>query len=87
MGAAGELVAVGLGVRAGPLAGVSSMLTLPAHRGRGFGEAVLGELARFCVARGVKRLYLQVERVNTPALRLYERAGFTESHGYHYRRR
>ncbi|UQA97296.1 GNAT family N-acetyltransferase [Streptomyces halobius] len=31
------------------------------------------------------RMYLQVERDNIPALRLYERAGFSEMCGYHYR--
>jgi ribosomal protein S18 acetylase RimI-like enzyme len=31
------------------------------------------------------RMYLQVERDNIPALRLYERTGFSEICGYHYR--
>ncbi len=30
-------------------------------------------------------MYLQVERDNVPALRLYERTGFTVAHDYHYR--
>jgi ribosomal protein S18 acetylase RimI-like enzyme len=30
-------------------------------------------------------MYLQVECDNTPAQRLYERAGFSEVCGYHYR--
>jgi N-acetylglutamate synthase len=30
-------------------------------------------------------MYLQVERSNIPALRLYERTGFREMFDYHYR--
>ncbi len=82
-----ELAAVGLTVVAPPLAGVFSMLTLPEQRKRGLGAAVLGELARFALARGAQRLYLQVDRANAAAIALYARAGFREHHGYHYRRR
>jgi ribosomal protein S18 acetylase RimI-like enzyme len=83
----GSIGAVGLAVLAGPWAGVFSMLTLPGLRGRGLARAVLGELARFAVERGARRLYLQVEKENLTALSLYESAGFSESHAYHYRRR
>jgi ribosomal protein S18 acetylase RimI-like enzyme len=41
--------------------------------------------AGWAAARGVGRLYLQVEEDNLPALRLYERLGFRTSHHYHYR--
>jgi ribosomal protein S18 acetylase RimI-like enzyme len=84
--ASGAIAAVGLAVLAPPLAGIFSMLTLPERRGRGYGEALLGELARFAAARGARRLYLQVECDNAPALALYARAGFAETHRYHYRR-
>jgi ribosomal protein S18 acetylase RimI-like enzyme len=83
----GAVASVGLAVLSARLAGIFSLLTLPIRRGRGFGEAVLRELARFSVERGARLLYLQVERDNVPALRLYARAGFAETHGYHYRRR
>jgi ribosomal protein S18 acetylase RimI-like enzyme len=36
-------------------------------------------------AHEADRMYLQVERDNVPALRLYERTGFSELCGYHYR--
>ncbi|HEX2133241.1 MAG TPA: hypothetical protein VHH15_16970 [Actinophytocola sp.] len=36
-------------------------------------------------AHGTDRRYLQVERGNASALRLYERAGFHELCAYHYR--
>ena len=85
--AEGELGAVGLTIVAPPLAGVFSMLTLSEQRRRGLAEAVLGRIARFALARGAARLYLQVEVESAPARALYERAGFSEAYRYHYRRR
>jgi ribosomal protein S18 acetylase RimI-like enzyme len=84
---ASEIGGVGLTIVAPPLAGVFSMLTAPELRKRGLAEAVMGELARFAVQRGAERLYLQVSAENAPACALYARAGFVESHRYHYRRR
>ena len=63
------------------------MLTLPEQRRRGFADVLLGEIARFALARGATRLYLQVELENAPARALYARAGFSEAYRYHYRRR
>ena len=82
----GAVVAVGLTVAAPPWAGVFSMLTLPAWRGRGAGAAVLGACARWAQGRGAERLYLQVETDNASARRLYARAGFEPRYPYHYRR-
>jgi len=82
----GEVAAVGLCVAAAPWAGVFSMLTLPAWRGRGLGAAVLGACARWAQGRGAERLYLQVEQDNAVARRLYARAGFAPRYPYHYRR-
>lgn len=79
------LGAVGLTIVAPPLAGVFSMLTQPEQRRLGLAEALLGEIARFALARGAARLYLQVDVESAPARRLYTRAGFVETHRYHYR--
>jgi ribosomal protein S18 acetylase RimI-like enzyme len=81
----GEPVAVGLGVLEGAWAGIFSMRTLESARRRGAGVAVLRALARFAAARGVRTLYLQVERDAAPARALYARAGFGARYGYHYR--
>ena len=84
--AGGEVAAVGLSVASPPWAGVFSMLTLPALRGKRLGEAVLGAIARWAQGRGARRLYLQVESDNAPARKLYARAGFAPRYEYHYRR-
>ncbi|WP_407562958.1 GNAT family N-acetyltransferase [Streptomyces sp. 184] len=81
----GETVAVGRAVADTGWAGVFAMATLPAARGRGAGGRVLGALAGWAGAHGADHLYLQVERDNPAALRLYGCAGFRELCAYHYR--
>lgn len=54
----------------------------PARR-QGIAAALVRAWARLAEGRG---LYLQMYADNEPARALYERAGFTRSHGYHYRR-
>jgi ribosomal protein S18 acetylase RimI-like enzyme len=61
------------------------MATLPGARGQGAARNVLAALADWAGAHEADRMYLQVERDNIPALRLYERMGFSEICGYHYR--
>jgi RimJ/RimL family protein N-acetyltransferase len=80
-----EAVAVGRAVADDGWAGVFGMATLPWARGRGAARGVLAALARWAAAQGARRMYLQVEADNAPALRVYERAGFAERCGYHYR--
>jgi GNAT superfamily N-acetyltransferase len=52
------------------------------HRRQGIASALVRAWARVADGRG---LYLQVRRDNAPGHALYETAGFTRSHGYHYR--
>ncbi|MFA1539852.1 GNAT family N-acetyltransferase [Actinomadura monticuli] len=80
-----EVVAVGRAVADTGWAGVFSMVTLPRARGRGAARNVLAALAGWAAANSADHMYLQVERDNGPALRLYERAGFTGIRTYHYR--
>jgi GNAT superfamily N-acetyltransferase len=81
----GDVVAVGRAVADTGWAGVFSMATLPRARGKGVARTVLGALAGWAGAHQAGHMYLQVERGNIPALRLYERTGFREISGYHYR--
>ncbi|MBQ0984085.1 GNAT family N-acetyltransferase [Streptomyces sp. F63] len=80
-----EAVAVGRAVADTDWAGVFGMATLPLARGRGAARGVLSALAGWARAHDVERMYLQVERDNAPAVRLYKRAGFREVCRYHYR--
>jgi GNAT superfamily N-acetyltransferase len=80
-----DVVAVGRAVADAGWAGVFGMATLPRARGKGAARSVLAALARWAGTCRADRMYLQVERGNPPALRLYDRAGFTELCGYHYR--
>ena len=84
-GAGTAVVAVGRAVAEAGWAGVFGMATLPYARGTGAARQVLAVLARWAAHHGAAHMYLQVERDNAAARRLYERAGFTELCRYHYR--
>jgi GNAT superfamily N-acetyltransferase len=81
----GDVVGVGRAVADTGWAGVFGMATVPLARGRGVARAVLAGLAGWAAACGTGRLYLEVERDNPAALRLYRESGFHELSGYHYR--
>lgn len=81
----GEVLGVGMLVVERGWAGVFCMATRPADRRRGVATAILQHAASWAGGRGARRLYLQVEEDNLPALRLYRRLGFQPSHHYHYR--
>ena len=49
----------------------------PAHRGRGFGLALLKELAKICVERGYERLQWWVLDWNEPSIDFYQSLGAT----------
>ena len=54
----------------------------PSRRREGIASALVRAWARAADGRG---LYLQVRQDNAPGHALYEAAGFTRSHSYHYR--
>jgi GNAT superfamily N-acetyltransferase len=85
-GAAGEgteVQAVGVMSFGAEWAGVHGMRTAPAHRGKGLASRILAALGAAAQARGVERVFLQVEEPN-PARRIYRAAGFTYAWRYHY---
>ncbi len=63
---------------AGGEADILTICVLPAYRGHGIGadlcRAAMGTLRQ----RGVQALFLEVAEDNAPAIRLYEKLGFTE---------
>ena len=58
------------------------MRTTPSARRHGHGRRVLAAIAHWARQSGAHHLYLQVDHANTPAIALYERAGFRTA--YHY---
>jgi GNAT superfamily N-acetyltransferase len=70
---------------AGGWAGITAVEVDPAHRRAGLGLAITAAACAEAVARGVRRVFLQVAVDNAGARALYERCGFGYSHRYHYR--
>lgn len=85
-GPSNQDVGIGLGVQnnAGWL-GIFGMWTRPEHRNQGIGADMLCTLAQAAIDNGGVGLYLQVERSNSGAQRLYQRLGFRPLYGYYYR--
>ncbi|WP_183086055.1 GNAT family N-acetyltransferase [Propionibacterium australiense] len=74
-----QLVAAGI---IGVLFGDAELLRIvvaPAHRGRGLATGLLARLLAAAAVAGARRMLLEVRHDNTPALALYERAGFTRT--------
>jgi GNAT superfamily N-acetyltransferase len=84
-GGEGEPVAIARLSLDGDWAGLSAVEVDPSCRRQGLGTAIT--LAACAQARrlGAGRMFLQVEKENMPARALYARAGFRDSHEYHYR--
>jgi GNAT superfamily N-acetyltransferase len=70
---------------AGGWAGITAVEVAKTRRRAGLGGAITREAFARAEARGVRRVFLQVEVDNAPARSLYERTGFRYSHRYHYR--
>ncbi|SES01563.1 Acetyltransferase (GNAT) family protein [Lentzea xinjiangensis] len=83
----GQVVAVGRAVAEQGWAGVFGMTTLPSARSQGAARSVLAALASWAATREANHMYLQMDKANSTAFRLYERTGFREVCTYHYRLR
>jgi ribosomal protein S18 acetylase RimI-like enzyme len=80
--AGGQLVGMAVGVRLGGAklrhsADVYSVFVHPAWRGRGAGRLLIEACAAWAAEHGIEQLKLSVTAANAPAVRLYERCGFT----------
>jgi ribosomal-protein-alanine N-acetyltransferase len=65
---------------------ILSVAIAPASRGRGFAGPLLDLHLRRLAGLGARTVFLEVDEYNTPAGRLYRRAGFYEvgrRHGYY----
>ncbi len=81
----GEIVALGRAVRERGHVGLFDIHTASHRRHQGFGTALVGALLQWGRSGVANRAYLQVEKSNTAALRLYAKFGFAESYAYWYR--
>jgi ribosomal-protein-alanine acetyltransferase len=55
---------------------VYSLAVDPASRGQGIGQRLMREMVEQLRHRAVRRIYLEVEASNAPAIQLYHRLGF-----------
>jgi ribosomal protein S18 acetylase RimI-like enzyme len=83
----GEPVAAGTAAFGHGWASVHGMRTVLSHRGQGLAGQILAAFAEAALARGLDRVFLQVEEDNPSALALYRRAGFSTAWRYHYWRK
>lgn len=80
----GVSLAAGVGTYSQGWASIHGMRTVTGHRGQGLAVRVMAALADEAIARGLDRVFLQVEDDNTAAIALYQRAGFSTAWRYHY---
>lgn len=55
---------------------ILSVAVASAQRGRGYSRNLLNQHLGHLAGRGIRRVFLEVEENNQPAVRLYQRAGF-----------
>lgn len=82
----GRPVAIGRVCVLGRYAGFAGLEVDPAHRRRGHARAIVKALTDRALAGGAVTGWLQVESDNRAARELYDALGYTDHHGYHYRR-
>jgi ribosomal protein S18 acetylase RimI-like enzyme len=81
----GAVVGIGMGAAEREWAGMFNIATLPQHRCKGIGTAIVRALAEWGVENGAAHTYLQVMLTNNVAINLYTKLGFRYLYGYHYR--
>ncbi len=77
---AGQVIGEGIALvrqhKGGHSGRIYSLAVNESHRGKKIGRRLLKAMVEELTARGVKRIYLDVEQTNTKALSLYEHNGF-----------
>lgn len=75
----GEAVGAALIARRGWTCRLAGMAIAPEARKQGVGRALMEQLLRDAKARGERTMVLEVIEQNEPAVKLYERCGFTKT--------
>lgn len=81
------VLACGQTAQEAELVGVYDVFTHPSARNQGLSQALCEHMLSVSALQGAKVGYLQVDAVNHPALKVYERLGFADAYRYHYRER
>ena len=79
------VIGCGLGVVENQFIGLFDIVIDPQYRNQGFGKMLIGNILKWGKRKGADTAYLQVLADNAPAIRLYEKVGFTEKYRYWYR--
>ena len=83
--ATAQVLACGQFAREGAFVGLYDIFTHGQARGRGLAMLLCERLLYLSANEGAKVAYLQVAGDNHAARRIYERLGFVDGYGYHYR--
>jgi ribosomal protein S18 acetylase RimI-like enzyme len=67
------------------LVGLYDVFVAESHRGQGLAGDLCRHMLLAAEGQGARVAYLQVDAVNTPARRTYQRLGFADAYAYHYR--
>lgn len=65
--------------------GLALVETVPEVRRQGVAQGMVASLARWAMAAGAEKAYLQVDAINEPAVALYRKLGFATHHTYSLR--
>ncbi len=81
----GDPVSCGMAALSNSALGIFGIATHKDYRGRGYAVTLVQSLLQWGEVKGARYAFLQVEAVNSAALALYHRLGFTEFYSYWYR--
>ena len=81
----GRFVACGQFAVEADMVGLYDIFTVEAERGNGLSRQLCAHLLSLAGRQGARCAYLQVDAGNLPARAVYQRLGFEDAYGYHYR--
>ncbi len=81
----GRVLACGQFAREAELVGLYDVFTHESARGRGLATLLCERMLSIAASEGARVAYLQTECDNHAARRVYQRLGFADAYGYHYR--